>query len=178
MAELLACPTIGSYDGPVSAEPRPALQVTPPARLRRLPSWLVNQLALRSTRLIGELLPRPGVRADFAVLSALEELGPMSQAELGRRLGLDRSDVVAVLDRLEDAGSVARAQDPSDRRRNVITLTRAGSRVLADLERHLDDIQKEFLAPLTRGERAQLTTLLQRLVDHHGAAGRPGAKSG
>lgn len=91
----------------------------------------------------------------------------MSQAELGRRLGLDRSDVAAVLDRLEGDRLAVRTPDVSDRRRNVITLTPGGPRTLEELQVSFDQAQAAMLAPLTRTERAQLTVLLQRLVDHH-----------
>lgn len=150
----------------MSSEPRAAVQVTPPQRLRRLPTWLVSQLGIRSTRLIAGRIERPGARVDFAVLAALEEFGAMSQAELGRRLGLDRSDVVAVLNRLEGERLVVRAADEEDRRRNVVTPTPAGCRLLDELQEGLDQAQAVVLAPLTAAERADLTRLLQRLVDH------------
>ncbi len=139
----------------------------PPERLRRLPTWLVNQLSLRTVRAIAERLDRPTARLDFAVLATLEEFGAMSQADLGRRLGLDRSDVAAVLDRLEDDALAQRSPDCADRRRNVISLTPEGSQLLEELERRFDEAQALFLSPLTARERAELTRLLQRLVDHH-----------
>src|SRR5919202_1070891 len=69
-------------------------------RLRRLPSWLFSKLALRGARLVAELMGSTSLRSDFALLAGLEAFGPLSQAELGRRLGMDRSDVVAVRDQL------------------------------------------------------------------------------
>lgn len=141
----------------------------PPERLRRLPSWLVNQVGLRATRLVHERFGRPGARADFAVLSALQEFGGMSQAELGRRLGLDRSDVAAVLDRLEGDRSAERTADPCDRRRKIVVLTARGARALEDLQQALDRAQAELLAPLSPAERADLVRLLQRLVEAHPA---------
>ncbi len=151
----------------MTAEPRGALQVTPPERLRRLPTWLINQVGLRATRLIHERIGRPGARADFAVLSALEEFGRMSQAELGRRLGLDRSDIAVVLNRLEGDRLAERTADDGDRRRNVITLTPTGVQALEDLQQALGSAQSELLGPLDNDEQAQLVRLLQRLVDHH-----------
>lgn len=153
----------------MTAEPRGALQVTPPQRLRRLPSWLVNQVGLRATRLIHERIGRPGARADFAVLSALEEFGGMSQAELGRRLGLDRSDIAVVLNRLEVDRLAERTADDEDRRRNIIILTPTGVLALEDLQQALGSAQSELLGPLSADERTQLIRLLQLLVDHHTA---------
>lgn len=149
--------------------PRGALPLTPPERLRRLPSWLIGQVGLRGTRLVHEQTGRPGARADFAVLAALEEFGAMSQAELGRRLGLDRSDIAVVLNRLQGDGLAERTADDGDRRRNVIVLTAAGVQALTDLQQVLTSAQSELLAPLSADERSQLVRLLQRLVDHHTA---------
>lgn len=151
----------------MTMEPRDALQVTPPERLRRLPSWLINQLGIRATRLVHEQVGRPGARADFAVLSALDEFGAMSQAELGRRLGLDRSDIAAVLDRLEADQLVERRPDDVDRRRNVIVPTAKATPAIDDLQQALDSAQSALLEPLSTAERAHLVRLLQRLVDHH-----------
>ena len=137
-------------------------------RLRRLPSWLFSKMALRGTRLTTELLGDTSLRSDFAVLSALETFGPISQAELGRRLDMDRSDVVAVLNRLEHDRYVRRDPDPHDRRRNRIHLMPSGQRHLDELERRFDQVQDALLRPLSEVERGQLTHLLQRLLDQGG----------
>jgi MarR family transcriptional regulator, lower aerobic nicotinate degradation pathway regulator len=99
------------------------------------------------------------------VLCALEEFGPASQIELGRRCGFDRSDVVAIVNDLVNSKLVERRTDPSDRRRNVITLTPAGRRRLNKLDAVADAIQDELLAALSERERERLTTLLARIVD-------------
>jgi DNA-binding MarR family transcriptional regulator len=62
---------------------------------------------------------------------------------------------------------IERSPDPDDRRRNIITLTQAGSRHLKELDGVVAEIQDTLLAPLTPAERATLTDLLARLVDHH-----------
>ena len=139
-----------------------------PARLRGLPTWLVNQAAQTGQQLVGRHLATAGVhRYHFSTLSALAESGPMSQAELGRRCGLDPSDVTATVAALAERGSVEKAPDPADRRRNSIRLTGAGRRELRTLDRLVSDAQTELLAPLDEGERALLVRLLSRVVDHH-----------
>jgi DNA-binding MarR family transcriptional regulator len=149
----------------MASEPNPVLNPWPqPARLRRLPSWLVNQVTLQASRHTAQLLEQPGVRTDFAVLAALEEYGPLSQAELGRRLGLDRKDVNGVLDRLQHSRQIDRAADAEDRRRNIVTLTPSGRRHLDELEDQLNAVQEQLLAPLNPAERRQLVQLLQRLL--------------
>jgi DNA-binding MarR family transcriptional regulator len=139
-----------------------------PQRLRAQPSWLINQVALSASRLVTEGLARAGVRRHhYALLAALDEVGPASQAELSRRTTIDRSDMVATVNELVAGGYVERSPDPADRRRNVITLTPAGRRLLRKLDKLLADIQSDLLAPLSPAERATLTTLLTRLAAHH-----------
>ena len=98
------------------------------------------------------------------VLTSLAEQGPASQAELGRRLWIDRSDLDAILNELESTGRVARVRDETDRRRNVVALTRAGRAALARLDKRVDAAQEELLAPLPAADRRELRRLLERLV--------------
>ncbi len=100
------------------------------------------------------------------LLASLADEGPASQAELGRRTGIDPSDVVAAVNDLEGQRFVIRARDPHDARRNVITLTAAGKKELARLDAVVADIQERFLAPLTDAERQQLHRLLEKLAGH------------
>ena len=140
-----------------------------PSRLAELPSWLVGQAALHAHRVVAATLSEAGVRKHhFAVLLALDEHGASSQAELGRRLWIDRSDLHGVLNDLERDGLVERARDERDRRRNVVGLTPAGTRALADLDARVQTAQDELLEPLSRGERRDLRRLLARVVEHHG----------
>ena len=62
-----------------------------------------------------------------------------------------------------------RTPDPADRRRNVIAVTPAGTAQLGRLDGLLAEVQDELLAPLSPGERDQLTRLLGRLLAHHSA---------
>jgi MarR family transcriptional regulator, lower aerobic nicotinate degradation pathway regulator len=129
---------------------------------------MLSRLAGRSYRLVVDRLTSAGVRRDhYAILAALEEFGPVSQATLARRLGIDRSDVVAVLNDLERDGLALRAPDTHDRRRNAITITTAGSRTLRSLDDLVDEAQGALLEPLSATERRQFSDLLQRLVEHH-----------
>lgn len=144
----------------------PALDVAPSQRLWRLSSWLLNNAASRANRLVSHF-GGPGVRIRYAVLAGLDEFGPISQAELGRRLGIDRSDIVGVLNDLEYEGFALRAPDPEDRRRNAIQITTDGSLALHALDGQIDAAQAALLEPLTADERVQLDRLLQQLLRHH-----------
>lgn len=140
--------------------------VQPPARLRELASWQANKVSTLGARLTAQRMPL-SARADFAVLAALEEYGALSQAEIGRRLGLDRNDVSVIINRLQAGGQVDRRADPANRRRNLVTLTPAGRRHLEELQRHADAVQAELLAGLDAAEQRQLCDLLAKLLDSH-----------
>jgi DNA-binding MarR family transcriptional regulator len=134
-----------------------------------LPSWLLTQTAQHAYRLVSEQLGAAGARGyHYRTLTVLDREGPASQADLGRRGGIHLSDLVATLNELVAGGFVERTPDPVDRRRNVITLTPAGRRHLRRLDRQVARAQDELLAPLDGAERATLTVLLHRLLEHHG----------
>jgi DNA-binding MarR family transcriptional regulator len=141
----------------------------PPDRLGTRASWLIGQSAVHAHRLATDAFAAAGVRGyHYRVLAALREFGPSSQAEIGRRCRMDRSDVVAAVSGLEADGSVERRTDPADRRRNTVTITRAGGTRLRRLDRALDAVQDDLLAPLSPDERQTFVALLGRLVRHHG----------
>lgn len=141
-------------------------------RVHRLPTWLLSQASAHGHRLLSDALAAAGLRGyHYRLLSALEQFGPASQAELGRRTGIDRSDVVAALNELAAEHLVERAPDPADRRRNIVTLTPDGVRRLEDLDTVVSGVQDDLLAPLSPADRDRLADLLSRVVDHHAKTG-------
>jgi len=58
-----------------------------------------------------------------------------------------------------------RRVNPSNRRRNIVSITPAGSEQLRALDHMVDEIQERVLAPLSQNERRQLTKLLRKLAD-------------
>ncbi|CAM4235611.1 MarR family winged helix-turn-helix transcriptional regulator [Kibdelosporangium persicum] len=138
-----------------------------PERLVTKPSFLITQLAVHARRIVSDGFAEAGARGyHYRILAALDEFGPASQIDLGRRGGVDRSDVVAAVNELTAQGYVERTPDPDDRRRNVVSLTKAGARQLRRMDQVLDAVQDNLLAPLDSDERATLTALLTRLLAH------------
>jgi DNA-binding MarR family transcriptional regulator len=146
-----------------------------PERLSELPSWLLSQVSAVANRTVAETLhaAHSSHRNHYALLATLAESGPSSQAELGRRIGLDRSDVTAVVNLLEAHGFLERVPDPADRRRNLVSITEAGSAHLVAMDAVVGRAQAELLAPLDEADRATLVSLLKQVAAHHGV-GRPG----
>ncbi|MCW3064802.1 MAG: MarR family transcriptional regulator, partial [Solirubrobacterales bacterium] len=147
----------------------PAADAMPFSRILEMPTWLITRAYAYSHRLLAEGFAAADARGyHYRLLAALEEFGPASQADLGRRTSIDRSDVVAALNELADRGLIRRSPDPDDRRRNIVTITPGGTEQLRTLAQVLTGVQDQLLAPLSPAERTQLTGLLTRLLEHDG----------
>jgi DNA-binding MarR family transcriptional regulator len=135
--------------------------------LRRVsgqPTWLLSRANTRAQQILQDAFRNEGFRGyHFRLLAALDEHGPASQADLGRRTGLDRSDVTNTLSELVARRLARRAPDPDDRRRNVIVVTEQGVEVLERLDAVLAGVQDAVLAPLSERERSTLVRLLAKL---------------
>jgi DNA-binding MarR family transcriptional regulator len=131
-----------------------------------LPGLLGYQLRLAQLavfrdfeRAAGGLGVSPG---RFGVLALVEANPGVSQSRLAQAVGLDRSTMVAVLDRLEDRRLVERRAGP-DRRTNGLWLTPDGKRLVARLKRRVTEHEVRITARLTAAERETLFALLGRL---------------
>jgi DNA-binding MarR family transcriptional regulator len=85
--------------------------------------------------------------------------------QIGQRCGIDQSDMHAMVAELARQGHVERAPDPSDRRRNLITLTQAGRRRLEELDVALSAVQDNLFSALSATDRGHLTALLTKVLD-------------
>ncbi|WP_037858262.1 MarR family winged helix-turn-helix transcriptional regulator [Streptomyces sp. NRRL S-340] len=138
----------------------------PLAEIRSLPSWLLGRAAARGRGLVAEALAAEGLKMwHHVVLSAVRDLGPVAQADLGRGVGLDPKDLVGVLNDLQAAGHVLREPDPADRRKNAVSLTAQGARLLARCELAAREANATLLAPLSPEERDVFMDLLVRVSD-------------
>lgn len=123
--------------------------------------WLVGRASQHAQRLLQDQLAAGSVRkSHYGVLASLADVGSAAQAALADRIGIDRSDMVTLLDTLEELHYVERRADPSDRRRNIVELTTAGSAALDELDERFAAAEKELLAPLSAADRAELVRLL------------------
>lgn len=100
----------------------------------------------------------------ITALRLLLERGPIPQHDLGEALCLDPSNVVGLLNELEDRGLITRRRDPADRRRHIVELSADGVAELATTDAALGLIEDDLLKELSREERATLHALLARAV--------------
>jgi DNA-binding MarR family transcriptional regulator len=139
--------------------------VTPTHRLSDRVVWLVGRASLRAQRLIQDRFADGELRKQhYGILASLADRGPATQAPLADRLGVDRSDLVSLLDDLEARKYVVRRPDPGDRRRKIVEITARGGTMLKKLDQLVFAADDEMLAVLTPEERATLARLLERLL--------------
>jgi DNA-binding MarR family transcriptional regulator len=97
-------------------------------------------------------------------LRLLHERGPMPQHDLGEALCLDPSNVVGLLNELEERGLITRRRDPADRRRHIVELSTDGAAELAATDVELGLIEDDLLKALSPQERVTLHALLAQAV--------------
>lgn len=105
-----------------------------------------------------ELMPR-----EYALLSALAE-SSMSQQEASRALGVDRTSMVALVDRLEAAALVTRERHPTDRRAYTLVLSTAGEKRRKQAARAVAQQGNEMLADLDDKDLRRLNRSLRVLA--------------
>jgi DNA-binding MarR family transcriptional regulator len=128
---------------------------------------LLLRLARATSRRLTAALESLGMSGhEFAALSLLRDSGPLSQQQLSEGLRIHPSNLVGLLDALEQQGLVARTRDPADRRRHFVGLTPGGMQRLGEAQRAALDAERELLAPLSAAEREELQSYLVRLAGH------------
>jgi DNA-binding MarR family transcriptional regulator len=128
-------------------------------------AYLFKRVQLELAGLHEELLAPFGISAgELAILLLIDAREPESQQQVARRLGIDRTTMVALIDALEDKELVARHPDAADRRRNVIEITDTGQKTLRRATQASDRAEQRLLAELNEDEAAQLRNLLRRIA--------------
>jgi DNA-binding MarR family transcriptional regulator len=129
---------------------------------------LLRAAFVAATRHARAQLPADGQPRDFGVLAVLATAGPRSQQDLGELLGVNRTIMVGLVDRLEAAGLVERRRNPADRRSYALEPTEAGLAALARLGPAVLEAEAGFTAPLKKAGRKRLNELLRTLLASFG----------
>jgi DNA-binding MarR family transcriptional regulator len=141
-------------------------------RLNRAFADSLGYLLTQSGRLFREnlaeaLVPLGLSLSEYGSLRLISLNTPMSQGVLGSRYGIDRTTMVAVMDKLEERGMVRRERSVSDRRSYRLSLTPKGRKVLSRALRIATNEQQKFLTPLSTSEWSILKDCLGRLIETH-----------
>jgi DNA-binding MarR family transcriptional regulator len=127
-------------------------------RLRRVQNQLSRNFAAVTA---GEGL-RSGLFSSLAIVSANPGI---SQSELSREVGLDKSVTVTIVDELEKFGWAERHRSPQDRRRHALYVTPAGEAKLDGLFAKMEKTESAALHQLSPDELRTLGELLDRMYE-------------
>ncbi|WP_430500664.1 MarR family winged helix-turn-helix transcriptional regulator [Micromonospora trifolii] len=133
-------------------------------------TWLLHRAAQRMHVVTGEQAERHGLHLrDYIVLSALDKTPGLTQVELARTLGLDKTTLMTQLDRLEQKNLVVRHSDPRDRRLRIPAITTVGEEVRARVARASEEAERNAMAGFSQAEvdtfRRMLFAIIGTAVD-------------
>lgn len=124
---------------------------------------LLNHLSRVARREADAVFELGGLRPRHVVaLTLLRDHGAVSQQGLAEALRLDPSNLVGLLNELEQRHLISRTRDPSDRRRHIVALAPEGLDALQDAEQRLACVEDRVLGALSEQERDTLHALLLR----------------
>jgi DNA-binding MarR family transcriptional regulator len=139
-----------------------------PEALRTRTSFALIRLAAIVRQDCAEKVATLGLnQQQHAILSCLDEFGPAVQKDVAARLGLDSGDLVAFLDGLQDPALITRERDRRDRRRQILTITDSGRKLLGQAEDLLGDEANGVLGTLSAKQRADLYNLAVTVLAEH-----------
>lgn len=107
------------------------------------------------------------------LLLSLERHPDQNQAFYAERLEIEPITLTRIVDRLEDAGWIARRADPADRRARILHLTEKSRGIVARLRGNVEGLTADMLEGLDPGERAQFAKMLDRIAANLLAARQP-----
>jgi DNA-binding MarR family transcriptional regulator len=112
---------------------------------------------------------------EYAAVAVLDDLPGIDQRRLAALMGLDRTNVGQLIDRLEARGLIKRAVSGTDRRARELRLTPQGKAARRRLRPKVVKAQAQVLSPLAPAEQDMFIDLLIRVVKANEANARPGA---
>jgi DNA-binding MarR family transcriptional regulator len=136
-------------------------------------TWLLHRAAQRMRNATGEQAEKHGLQLrDYIVLSALHKTPDLTQIELAKALGLDKTTLMSQLDRLERTGLVVRRSDPRDRRARIPEITAAGNTLRAEVA---SDCASAEAAAVNSYSPGQVRLFHRMLFDIIGSSEDPGS---
>jgi DNA-binding MarR family transcriptional regulator len=142
---------------------------TPPGIARRWPTLLLIKLGRITMHRFTEALEPFGIRPrHMAALIELRDSGELTQQMLCGQLHLDPTNLVAILNELEQRGYATRRRDPEDRRRHLVEVSKKGIALMEEVSDVMDGVEDELLDGLEPARRKQLEGLLTSIWETSG----------
>lgn len=134
-------------------------------------SFLLAQIGAHAAQKFGERLKPLGFEPYHAgVLRILENSPGISQQDLAKALRMHASNLVSIMDEMEERGLLERKPSEADRRVHALHLTARGKESLAKIGEAAREHGHSLLASLTEQERMELARLLEAIAEEQGLA--------
>ena len=134
-------------------------------------SFLLAQVGAHAAHRFGERLKSLGFAPYHAgVLRMLANSPGTSQQDLAKALRMHASNLVGIVDEMEERGLIERKPLEADRRVYALHLTGRGKESLAKIGEAAREHGRELLAALTEEERVELARLLEAIAQEQGLA--------
>src|SRR4030081_2185905 len=141
----------------------------PPGIAQQWPMLLMIKLGRITMHRFTEALEPFGIRPrHVAALIELRDRGELTQQSLCGQLHLDPTNLVAILNDLEEGGYATRRRDPGDRRRHLVEVSKKGIAVIEKVSEVMDGVEDDLLDGLEPAEREQLEGLLTSIWERSG----------
>ena len=141
----------------------------PPGIAKQWPTLLMIKLGRITMHSFTEALEPFGIGPrHVAALIELRDRGEVTQQSLCGQLHLDPTNLVAILNELEQRGYATRRRDPEDRRRHLVEVSKKGIAVIDKVSEVMDGVEEELLEGLEPAEREQLEVLLTSIWERSG----------
>jgi DNA-binding MarR family transcriptional regulator len=128
-------------------------------------TWLLHRAAQRLRNATGDVAEQHGLGLrDYVVLSALDKTPGLTQGELGKSLGLDKTTLMSQLDRLEHRGLVVRHSDPRDRRLRIPVITTDGEALRATVADACAAVEASVLNSVGQDQVQALRSMLVTII--------------
>ncbi len=133
-------------------------------RLEEQIGFVLRCVHQRATEIFNATMARHNVTpTQFSVLAKLDDLGSVSQNQLGRLVAMDPATTSGVVGRLIARGFISQSPVPEDARLVLLALTPEGRRAVADMKADAAEVSRRTLEPLTPEEASQLLLALEKL---------------
>ena len=133
--------------------------------LYRRPGFLLRRAHQISVALFLEEAAGLGLTTtQYGAMVVLRARGSLDQVGIATLVGIDRSTTALVVSKLEDAGYIERRDDDIDKRRKVITLSRAGHAMLDRVAQPAQRARERALEAFSAKDAAKFLGLLERFV--------------
>jgi DNA-binding MarR family transcriptional regulator len=149
--------------------PKVTKESAPPSNAQQWPTLLMIKLGRITAHHFTEALEPFGIRPrHVAALIELRDRGELPQQWLCGQLHLDPTNLVAILNELEERGYATRRRDPEDRRRHLVEVSKKGIAVIEKVSEVMDGVEADLLDGLEPPERDQFEGLLRSIWERSG----------